>query len=156
MIKNISINNFKSIKQLDFKAKRVNVFIGEPNTGKSNILEALGMFLLYHSKNGDIPIRYQEADNLFYDNESFDELTVSTDCYSYEVKSDTLRGFLQKETEGKRELFAFDLINRKFGGRLSLDESFPIKFYQFKVLEEYKGHDEFLLPPTVITYLIFY
>jgi AAA15 family ATPase/GTPase len=44
MIKNISIKNFKSIKDLEFKAKRINLFIGKPNTGKSNILEALGIF----------------------------------------------------------------------------------------------------------------
>ncbi len=46
MIKNISIKNFKSIKDLEFKAKRINLFIGKPNTGKSNILESLGIFIL--------------------------------------------------------------------------------------------------------------
>ena len=62
MIKNVSIRNFKSIKELDFKAKRINVFIGEPNTGKSNILEALGMFSLVHNyKTGEVPIRYQKS-----------------------------------------------------------------------------------------------
>jgi Predicted ATPase len=45
MLQNISIKNFKSIKDLEFKAKRINLFIGKPNTGKSNILEALGIFM---------------------------------------------------------------------------------------------------------------
>jgi len=43
MITKLGIKNFKSIKSLELDCKRVNVFIGEPNTGKSNILEALGL-----------------------------------------------------------------------------------------------------------------
>lgn len=38
MISPVSIQNFKSIRHLEFEARRVNVFIGEPNTGKSNFL----------------------------------------------------------------------------------------------------------------------
>ncbi len=51
IIKNLKIKNFKSIRNLEIDCARVNVFIGEPNTGKSNILEALGMysFLYYGS-----------------------------------------------------------------------------------------------------------
>lgn len=41
MIGNLGIRNFKSIKDLDLDCRRVNLFIGEPNTGKSNILEVL-------------------------------------------------------------------------------------------------------------------
>lgn len=44
-INNIHINNFKSIKDVTIDGcKRINVFIGEPNVGKSNILEGLGLF----------------------------------------------------------------------------------------------------------------
>src|SRR5262249_17862726 len=43
MIGPVRIQNFKSIRQLEFDAKRVNLFIGEPNTGKSNLLEALAL-----------------------------------------------------------------------------------------------------------------
>ncbi len=43
MIEKLSIKNFKSIKDLAIDCRRVNLFIGEPNTGKSNILEALGL-----------------------------------------------------------------------------------------------------------------
>ena len=46
-IKNIEIKNFKSIRhQTIDDCRRVNVFIGYPNVGKSNILEALGLFSL--------------------------------------------------------------------------------------------------------------
>src|SRR5439155_21523853 len=41
MIKTLSIERFKSIKSLSIPCKKVNVFIGAPDTGKTNILEAL-------------------------------------------------------------------------------------------------------------------
>ena len=44
-IDNIEIKNFKSIRHQKIEGcKRVNVFIGRPNVGKSNILEALSTF----------------------------------------------------------------------------------------------------------------
>lgn len=46
MIKNLHISNYKSINQLDLNCSRINVLIGEPNSGKSNILEALDLSYL--------------------------------------------------------------------------------------------------------------
>ena len=46
MIKNLQINNYKSIGQIDLNCSRINVLIGEPNVGKSNILEALDLSYL--------------------------------------------------------------------------------------------------------------
>jgi len=44
-IDNIEIKNFKSIRHQKIEGcKRINVFIGPPNVGKSNILEALSLF----------------------------------------------------------------------------------------------------------------
>jgi AAA15 family ATPase/GTPase len=43
MIRNLSIKIFKFIKDLNPLTKRINLFIGETNTGKSNILETLGL-----------------------------------------------------------------------------------------------------------------
>lgn len=44
LIDNIEIKNFKSIRHQKIeRCKRVNVFIGYPNVGKSNILEAMGL-----------------------------------------------------------------------------------------------------------------
>ena len=70
MITKLSVSNFKSIRQLDIECKKVNLFIGEPNTGKSNILEALG-FIGWLGQPGDIPlgdsVRFQTMRDLFYD-----------------------------------------------------------------------------------------
>lgn len=47
MIKTLHIRNYKSIKELDlYGCERINVFVGDPNTGKSNILEALDLSYL--------------------------------------------------------------------------------------------------------------
>ena len=43
MINEVSISNFKSIYKLNIELGRVNVFIGENGSGKSNILEAIAM-----------------------------------------------------------------------------------------------------------------
>jgi AAA15 family ATPase/GTPase len=43
MIERIAIKNFKSIEALDFHLGRVNVLIGANGSGKSNVLEAIGM-----------------------------------------------------------------------------------------------------------------
>jgi AAA15 family ATPase/GTPase len=44
-IKNIEIKSFKSIRHLRVDdCKRINVFVGYPNVGKSNILEAIGLY----------------------------------------------------------------------------------------------------------------
>ncbi|MFH1097955.1 MAG: AAA family ATPase [Candidatus Desantisbacteria bacterium] len=68
MIKKLSIKNFKSIKELEIDCKRVNLFIGEPNVGKSNILEALGLISWSNYGPGlKEYVRFQGIQNLFYD-----------------------------------------------------------------------------------------
>lgn len=39
----LQIENFKSIRKLDISCKKINLFIGEPNSGKSNIIEAMAL-----------------------------------------------------------------------------------------------------------------
>lgn len=48
MVHEISISNFKSIRQQQFPLSRINVFIGENGCGKSNVLEAIGMASAAH------------------------------------------------------------------------------------------------------------
>jgi len=70
MITKLSVSNFKSVRQLDIECKKVNLFIGEPNTGKSNILEALAL-LSWCARPGVTSLRdftrFQVVQNLFYD-----------------------------------------------------------------------------------------
>lgn len=63
-IKHLQINNYKSINRIDLDCSRINVFIGEPNSGKSNILEALDLsFLswLMHSNKEDKEAGFEEV-----------------------------------------------------------------------------------------------
>jgi AAA15 family ATPase/GTPase len=43
VIREISIQNYKSIQNLELELGRVNVFIGENGAGKSNLLEAIAI-----------------------------------------------------------------------------------------------------------------
>jgi AAA15 family ATPase/GTPase len=48
---NIKIENFKSLRNVELKdCSRINLFIGKPNVGKSNILEALSLFSVTHNQ----------------------------------------------------------------------------------------------------------
>lgn len=63
-IKQLQINNYKSINKIDLDCARINVFIGEPNSGKSNILEALDLSYLswlMHSNQMDKKAGYDEV-----------------------------------------------------------------------------------------------
>ena len=79
-ITTLRIQNFKSIKDVTMTPRRVNIIIGEPNVGKSNILEAmslLGGMFFDEKKFMDGQIRYESIRNLFYDNDWSQEITVT-------------------------------------------------------------------------------
>ena len=69
MIQHLKIKSFKSIKDLQLDCKRVNLFIGEPNTGKSNILEALALFAFAYNPDLKSLVRLSDLSNLFYEND---------------------------------------------------------------------------------------
>ncbi len=79
----LKISHFKSIKEVEIDCKRVNVFIGKPNVGKSNILEAIALLGAHYSKNHDKFlsefIRYEEISNLFYDDNLLNDVNVVSD-----------------------------------------------------------------------------
>ncbi len=79
----VEIKNFKSIKQTRFDCKRVNVLIGKPNVGKSNILEALGLlngegFPDIHGSMMQEGVRYEDLSGLFFRNDVQNLLKIST------------------------------------------------------------------------------
>lgn len=68
-IDHVHIEHFKSLKKVDFKTKRVNVFIGEPNSGKTSILEAMNFFAMNSVSNvlSKDFFRFRTIKDLFYD-----------------------------------------------------------------------------------------
>ncbi len=67
-ISRVQIENYKSIEKMDFEARRVTVFIGGPNAGKSNILEALAFLSPGIGGAFKETFRVRQAAELFRDN----------------------------------------------------------------------------------------
>jgi hypothetical protein len=61
--------SYKSIATADLATRRVNIFIGEPNTGKSNLLEALALLSSGVSRHIGRVVRVQQPADLFFDHE---------------------------------------------------------------------------------------
>jgi hypothetical protein len=80
MIQQLSIKNFKSIKDLTISCKKLNVFIGEPNSGKSNIIEALSLQSqnAIESELNRQMFRYKTIGDLFYDFNINNPIEVNT------------------------------------------------------------------------------
>lgn len=78
----LRIQNFKSIKDVTLHPRRVNLIIGEPNVGKSNLLEAMSLLgaSLYSrgAKFLDSILRYETISNLFYDNDNSQPIIVKS------------------------------------------------------------------------------
>ncbi len=80
--KKLHIKNFKSIKDLELDASRINIFIGKPNSGKSNILEAISLLSPHdHADQAEVLswIRKEHLHNLFYFNEISNPISLELD-----------------------------------------------------------------------------
>jgi len=147
MIKNLEIENFKSIKHLKLDCKRINLFIGEPNTGKSNILETLGIFSVGPYGNIRNFVRFESMSNLFYDENLEESITIKADDIILEIKFEEGE-FRGRCHENESELFSFEHDYRGSGHRsYSGFMKYP-KFYKFTVRSDFPGKEpDFLLPP---------
>ena len=156
MITKLSVSNFKSVRQLEIDCKKVNLFIGEPNTGKSNILEALGL-LSWCGQQGQKTlsdyVRFGELmQYLFYDGlvDRSVEIRLST-------KEIDPTGIKIVFNGSQYEIFRWesnapDWTVDKYGqydGSLSFGQTRFIKFFRFKNLKEYDSDDPgSLIPPS--------
>ena len=106
MTTGIEIKNFKSIKHIVLKdCKKINLLIGKPNVGKSNILEALTVFSLPYSRyinNKSLQqfIRCENESELFYNGNMSKDIEIQTDSDKFVFQSNKvshlsrLNGFL--------------------------------------------------------------
>lgn len=78
MIDTIKIENFKSIKDIKFSCNKINLFIGEPNTGKSNLIECIAFITASLSKPNQLKqfIRFESMENLFFDELIEEEILI--------------------------------------------------------------------------------
>lgn len=156
-IKKLSISNFKSIRNLQLDAKRVNVFIGEPNSGKTNIIEALsflGMSMTDEYNFKEV-FRFDSVDDLFPDSDVSSPISVSTDkltfILEYEINE---RGAISNQFLGKyfkKKEEVLHNYNLTYDGKITnMQGQFTnnICFYSFRKLKEFRKHFRpFLNPP---------
>jgi AAA15 family ATPase/GTPase len=170
----VDIKNFKSIKDLHLDCKRVNVFIGKPNVGKSNILEGLGLLggSYGDKKYMDGAIRYAELDELFYDIDSTQEIEINSNLIKANLKEDVKNNIKNRYKlkwmhikNSQREFYLTDsgdlgIVSAspigavEIGSAKDIPEdtgdytSSPVKKYDFEVLSVFKNtFSSYLLPP---------
>lgn len=88
---NIHIKNFKSIKDICLDGlKTYNLFVGRPNVGKSNILEAIGSFSIPFLAGRSVSLyplmRVNNIPQIFHNGNIYDEALVETDVISLNMK----------------------------------------------------------------------
>ena len=129
-IKNISITNFKSIKHLKINdCNKINVFIGMPNAGKSNILEGLSIFGLlesiYSINNLKDFLRFEEVNELFFESNYTDFI---------EININDKKLIIRKSFDDKEFIFELDSKKNnanKFALDLTNENNFNLRTTEF-------------------------
>ena len=154
MIQILQIQNFKSIKQLKLACQRINVLIGEPNAGKSNILEAIGLFSCarYYRYGGTNEfVRFEGVSNLFYD-ELLDEpirIRAGDFVFALEFKGGNFTGEIRDRRSNEQAGHCSGDYNALYFGGGSEKELSAFKLYRFAVQSQFPHMEsEFLLPPS--------
>ncbi len=155
-IKTLHIENFKSIKEMELECSRINVFVGKPNVGKSNILEALGMYGAGFSKNSNKylseNVRYNALSNLFYDNETHLNVQININnthqiSLNFDEENEQYKLVFNTENQSKTN----EEIRLDNNGKIidsSLSDAKRIKKYTFKATTTYnQTYNGYLRPP---------
>ena len=160
LIQNLQIKNFKSIRDLSLECDRINIFIGKPNAGKSNILEAISLLGAGYSEDSskfmEGEIRYDEIRHLFYKQDYRNSIKIETDqirCLllsnrernDFEISLTNINGM----NDGYHPPF-FDMRISNTGHITSVggtSHTPKVKKYIFKIIEFYKENDFSLHPP---------
>jgi AAA15 family ATPase/GTPase len=159
IINTLKIENFKSIEKIDIKPTRVNVFIGEPNAGKTNIIEALCLLSnLLISYNKSL-IRFREPKDLFFDFNTNNKIRIKTDKIICSIENDVdeqgninnryVATFTEPEKTTWKQTGMNELTHdggiHMLNGAIHFRNIFP---YVFKTLDNTNNAREpYLLPP---------
>jgi AAA15 family ATPase/GTPase len=155
LVHRLYVRGFKSINQLDLPCRRVNVFIGAPNTGKSNILEAIGVLSsIGHRQGGGLGsfVRMQSMVDLFRNKLAKNPIQIGFDVVINNTNSDAGLGISYEsglyrfhlETGNPRQNADLDLdANGNFRSGIApyWDLLAVFKFYRFG------DHDQFTPTP---------
>jgi AAA15 family ATPase/GTPase len=139
-IQNIEIQNFKSIKHCVIDGcKRINVFVGAPNVGKSNILEAMGLCSLIEGNSRsqflDDYVRYEKVNSLFYQKKIDEGFVVMFNNQEFGItgfvdKTSSLESFLLSHYNSKHPDFGFHSTFAALTLKFFIDKDFNLKKYE--------------------------
>jgi AAA15 family ATPase/GTPase len=152
-IEYVNINNFKSIRNLQLKdCRRINLLIGYPNVGKSNLLEAMSLFsvpFLNTGENLNRFIRIENKNELFY-NASVKSCIIETNIHKAEFDK-TLSLKLVRKIYNDEILYSFSNnlnCEETDDNYEELIQITNVLRYIFKSENQWKSiGDELLLPP---------
>ena len=156
IINHIKINNFKSIRHLELSEfRKINLFIGRPNVGKSNLLEALSLFndSIFKSEVRELPskkikefIRYENEPELFFEGEIERRINVNINNLECSIFKNNIR-VLELDTDESK----FSNFVKGFFIEFHTDVSTRrplIKSYSFNTSVKYqKDNNVYLTPP---------
>jgi len=146
MIGPVHIRNYKSIRELDLEARRVNVFIGEPATGKSNIIEALAWFAPGTGQAASEILRCRTLADLFFDQKVSEGLSIKAGPWQISLKLNGNTGqfeaTINEETQ-KPQSFLVSL--QSVNWILPIKTSF--RYYAFKPLANFPNRGPGVLNP---------
>lgn len=176
LINHLHIKNFKSVRDLALDCERINLFIGKPNAGKSNILEAISLlgagYCLPEEKFMQRFIRYGNVTQLFSDFNFREAIEVRANEFLAKLSSSKMGNrfeFSIPWKSGSTDLIApIELqilldgsftkndpneMHKEFFQRLGTsapqesDKEHSIKKYTFQSIADYQEKGLFLYPP---------
>lgn len=146
-ITSLEVSNFKSVRHVVMDCERINLLVGKPNVGKSNLLEALALAgpTFLNTGNGFAKplVRYEQAANLFYDQNYFEEkitvhakgigkVTLWNDGSLFQFEMERLGiGSVSAAFQMNGIISQFNVANNKVFS--------PVKAYQFPEKQIFEG-----------------
>lgn len=155
-IENIHITNFKSIRDCEIEnCRRINLFIGRPNVGKTNIIEALSIFSIPYLKENSSKklsnlIRLENEGELFYNGDIGHVAIIRTNIGKSAIGYNPKEG-LKAEVDFLGDSYNNIRIDEKLNVKGIYNHKYfepPVKRYNFKADVAYKkSHARYLIPP---------
>ncbi|MBR5630413.1 MAG: AAA family ATPase [Bacteroidales bacterium] len=157
-VNQIHIQNFKSLRDLSLdNCRRINLLIGRPNVGKSNILEALSLFsipYLYRADRESLKdlVRAEHAAELFFDGNTGSPIKIEMGFNNtITIERTAFEGIavdIEQVSKGLVEGYEFsnNLKMKDTSGQLGAETD--ILSYRYDVTTQHQSFGEsFLFPP---------